>query len=53
MRRAGKSHLYVVSAGRLVGVLSLRDFLEALTLKLEIEGGRDRAGPLRPAKRHG
>ena len=44
MRRSGKARLYVVSDGRLVGVLSLRDLLEVLTLKLEIEGDRDRFG---------
>ena len=53
MRRAGKTRLYVVSDGPFVGVLSLRDLLEVLALKLEIEGSVERPGPLRPAKRQG
>jgi len=42
MRRSGRSRLWVVREGRLVGVLSLRDMLELLAAKLELE--RDRGG---------
>jgi Zn-dependent protease len=42
MQRTGRSPLLVVSRGQLVGMLSLRDLLELLTLKLEL-GGRQRA----------
>jgi Zn-dependent protease len=38
MRRTGRSRLWVVEGGRLVGVLSLRDMLELLATKLELEG---------------
>ena len=40
MRRGGRSRLWVVEDGRLVGVLSLRDMLELLAAKLELEGSR-------------
>ncbi|HUK07437.1 MAG TPA: site-2 protease family protein [Stellaceae bacterium] len=40
MRRHGRPRLWVVEDGRLVGVLSLRDMLELLATKLELE--RDR-----------
>jgi CBS domain-containing protein len=43
MQRTARSPLLVVSRGRLVGILSLRDLLELLTLRLEIEGGRRQA----------
>ncbi len=52
MRRTGKTHLYVVADGDLAGVLSLRDFLEVLTLKMEIEG-HNHPGPFTAAKRPG
>jgi len=48
MRRAGRTRLWVVEGGRLVGVLSLRDMLELLSTKLELEGnGRASRGMLR------
>jgi Zn-dependent protease/predicted transcriptional regulator len=37
MRRSGKSRLWVTERGRLVGVLSLRDVLELLSMKLELK----------------
>jgi Zn-dependent protease len=40
MQRAGRSRLLVVRDGHLVGILSLRDLLDFLALKLELEGGR-------------
>jgi CBS domain-containing protein len=43
MQRNGRSPLLVVSRGQLLGILSLRDLLELLTLRLEIEGGRQAA----------
>jgi Zn-dependent protease len=39
MRRTGRSRLWVVQEGRLVGVLSLRDMLELLSARLELEEG--------------
>jgi Zn-dependent protease len=36
MQRTGRSPLLVVAGGQLVGLLSLRDLLELLTLKLEL-----------------
>ncbi len=55
MRRSGRSRLWVVEEGRLVGVLSLHDMLELLSAKLELEhgrggGGRQRSGM--PWRRH-
>lgn len=38
MRKAGRSRLLVVDDGRLVGLLTLKDLLETLTLKMSIEG---------------
>jgi Zn-dependent protease len=47
MRRSGRSRLWVVEQGRLVGVLSLRDMLELLAAKIELEGEAGRT-PRRP-----
>ena len=38
MQRTGVSRLLVIDAGRLVGILSLKDLLRFLSLKLELEG---------------
>ena len=45
MQRTGRSPLLVVDHGELVGILSLRDLLELLTLKLQLQtsGGRGAA----------
>jgi CBS domain-containing protein len=43
MRRTGRSPLLVVDRGQLLGMLSLRDLLEYLTLKLQFEGSRGQA----------
>jgi Zn-dependent protease len=40
MQRTGRSRLLVVRDGELVGILSLRDLLDFLALKLELEGSR-------------
>jgi len=40
MQRTGRSPLLAVDRGQLVGILSLRDLLEFLTLKLQFEGRR-------------
>ncbi len=37
MRHSGKSRLWVVEHGRLVGILSLRDVAQLLSMKLELE----------------
>jgi Zn-dependent protease len=47
MQRAGRSRLLVVRDGHLVGILSLRDLLDFLALKLELEGGRKSTGQVR------
>jgi Zn-dependent protease/predicted transcriptional regulator len=39
MQRGGRSRLFVVREGRLIGILSLRDMLESLSSKIELEGG--------------
>ncbi|MCX6340149.1 MAG: site-2 protease family protein [Candidatus Aureabacteria bacterium] len=38
MNRTGSSRLLVVEGGRLVGIISLRDMLKLLSLKLDLEG---------------
>jgi len=38
MRRAGRNHLFVLQDGRLVGVISLRDLIDLLSVKLEVAG---------------
>jgi CBS domain-containing protein len=39
MRKSGRSRLLVVDdGGRLVGLLTLKDLLDTLTLKMRIEG---------------
>ena len=43
MQRTGRSPLLVVTRGQLVGILSLHDLLELLTLKFELEGDRRQA----------
>jgi len=51
MQRTRTSRLLVVSQGQLVGILALRDLLELLALKLELEGhylGRTSEGSPRP-----
>jgi Zn-dependent protease/CBS domain-containing protein len=40
MSNAGKSRLFVVREGRLVGVVSLRDLMELISVRLELVGGR-------------
>ncbi len=39
MRRTGNSRLMVVDDGHLMGIVSLKDLLEFLNLKLDLEGG--------------
>jgi len=39
MNRSGNSRLMVVDAGHLVGIISLKDLLKFLSLKIELEGG--------------
>ncbi|MGE5503376.1 MAG: site-2 protease family protein [Actinomycetota bacterium] len=39
MRRSGRSRVLVTRDGRLVGVLSLRDLLDHLTVREDLEGG--------------
>lgn len=38
MRRSGRSRLLVVDDGRLIGLLTLKDLLDTLTLRMRIEG---------------
>jgi Zn-dependent protease/predicted transcriptional regulator len=44
MARSGRSCLYVLSGGRLIGVLSLRDLTDLLSVKLELSGDSSAAG---------
>ncbi len=48
MNRTGSTRLLVVDQGRLVGILSLRDLLRFLSLKVELENGE---GPAQAPKR--
>lgn len=43
MSTTGRGHLFVVRAGQLVGIISQHDFVELLSVKLELVGGRDAA----------
>ncbi|HYZ40974.1 MAG TPA: site-2 protease family protein, partial [Stellaceae bacterium] len=45
MQRTGNSRLLVVEQGRLAGILSLRDMLQFLSLKLELGDIRPPSGP--------
>ena len=45
MSGTGSSRLMVVSDGELVGVLSLKDLMDFLSLKLELESESKRAQP--------
>jgi Zn-dependent protease len=52
MQRTGRSPLLVVDRGHLVGILSLRDLLEFLTLKLQFEGSGSQ-GAVQPQEGYG
>jgi Zn-dependent protease/CBS domain-containing protein len=45
MQRTGSSRLLVLEGGRLVGVVSLKDLLRFLRLKLELEGDEEGGSP--------
>jgi CBS domain-containing protein len=45
MQRTGSSRLLVTDGDRLVGILSLKDLLRFLDLKLELEDGQRYATP--------
>jgi CBS domain-containing protein len=45
MQRTGSSRLLVTDGDRLVGIVSLKDLLRFLDLKLELEDGEDYAAP--------
>jgi len=51
MSRTRSSQLFVTAGGRLVGVLSLRDLLDFLSLKLEIERPGHTPPQVRPSER--
>jgi hypothetical protein len=52
MQATGSSRLLVVEGDRLLGIVSLKDLLRFLHLKLELEGEEDgRAGPAAPRPR--
>jgi Zn-dependent protease len=44
MKRTGSSRLMVVENGRLVGIVALRDLVEFLALKLDLEENREGSG---------
>ena len=49
MQATGSSRLLVVEGDRLLGIVSLKDLLRFLHLKLELEGeGGEKAGPTEP-----
>ncbi len=51
MQQSGSSRLLVIEGNRLVGILSLKDLLQFLNLKLELEDideSRPEPGPSRP-----
>lgn len=48
MQRSGLTRLFVVEEGRLRGVVTLRDLLELLSTKIELDGGRQSRGGARP-----
>jgi CBS domain-containing protein len=43
MNRAGESGLMVVENGRLLGIVSLRDLMRVVALRMELEGGQTAA----------
>jgi Zn-dependent protease len=49
MNRTGNSRLLVVEGQRLVGIVTLKNLLEFLALKLDLEGGE---APTTPQRRH-
>jgi CBS domain containing-hemolysin-like protein len=53
MQRTGRSPLLVMDRGQLLGILSLRDLLEYLTLKLQFEGRRRREAAVQPQEGYG
>jgi CBS domain-containing protein len=53
MQRTGRSPLLVVDRGQLVGILSLRDLLEYLTLKLQFDGKHKRETAGQPQEGYG
>ena len=53
MQRTGRSPLLVVDRGQLVGILSLRDLLEYLMLKLQFEGRQRRETAVQPQGGYG
>jgi Zn-dependent protease/CBS domain-containing protein len=52
MQGQGAERLLVTENGRLVGLISLRDLLAFLHLKLELEGDEDNSPPASPPSRH-
>jgi Zn-dependent protease len=48
MQRTGQTRLLVIDHGKLIGIVTLKDLLAFLSLKLDLEG--EEAGPRRPAK---
>jgi CBS domain-containing protein len=47
MQRTGSSRLLVAEGDQLVGIVSFKDLLRFLSLKMELEGGDDHHGPHR------
>jgi Zn-dependent protease/CBS domain-containing protein len=52
MRRTGHGHLFVIDAGRLVGVLTLKDLLQYLDVKSELQATDERRRPPAPRSLH-
>ena len=52
MSGSGRSHLFVVRRGRLVGIISQRDLMALLSVKLELAGEQSSAGGRQRFKLH-
>ena len=48
MNRTGNTRLMVVEDKKLIGIISLKDMLKFLSLKMELESGRAGAGAQTP-----
>jgi CBS domain-containing protein len=52
MRRTGHGHLFVTEAGRLIGVLTLKDLLQYLSVKSELQSADEHRRPPSPRSLH-
>jgi Zn-dependent protease len=52
MQRAGHGRLFVIEGGRLIGVLTLKDLLQYLSVKSELQAADERRRPPAPRSLH-